>query len=79
MKTMSKKDFILLKSVFNSDLLDGILTKDTNKIESVLKKDYLHELEEGFYSDDELTEELISEIAFEKTNEMQTNNYEWAL
>ncbi|WP_368263212.1 hypothetical protein [Clostridium disporicum] len=79
MKMMSKKDFILLKSVFNNDLFNGLMSKNIEKIESILKRDYSFELEEGFYSDDELTEELVTEMVLEKSNEMQTDNYEWAL
>lgn len=79
MKMMSKKDFILLKSVFNNDLFNGLMSNNIEKIESILKRDYSFELEEGFYSDDELTEELVTEMVLEKSNEMQTDNYEWAL
>lgn len=79
MKMMSKKDFILLKSVFNNDLFNGLMSTNIEKIESILKRDYSFELEEGFYSDDELTEELVTEMVLEKSNEMQTDNYEWAL
>jgi len=79
MKVMSKKDFVLLKSIFNKDLLDGVLNKDGEKIEAVLKRDYSYELEEGFYSNDELTNELLIEMLLEKRQEIQNDNYEWAL
>ena len=44
MKMMSKKDFILLKIVFNNDIFNVLMIKNIEKIESILKRYYSFEL-----------------------------------
>lgn len=79
MKIMNKKEFILLKAIFNKELHDAILDKDLNKIEIIFKAKYKEEIEDGMVENTNLTIEDVEELNITHLNEIKEDNFDWAL
>lgn len=76
---LSKKDFILLKMVFNHELYEAVHSESLVLVEEVLRQRYFEELESGHYAEEVLTVEMIREIKEENEREQLEDDYEWAL
>lgn len=75
---MNKKDFILLKAIFNPTLHEALLNEDLQMVEAVFKNDYKRDIEDNMVEDVQLSQEDISLLAKKHRKEIKESNFEWA-
>lgn len=76
---LSKKDFILLKMVFDETLYQAVREQSLEDVNHRLATHYAYELENGFVVEESLTEEDLVEIQQQYEEESKTDDYQWAL
>lgn len=74
---MNKKDFILLKAIFNPTLHEALLNEDLQMVEAVFKNDYKRDIEDNMVEDVQLSQEDISLLAKKHRKEIKESNFEW--
>ena len=76
---LSKRDFVLLKMVFDETLYQAVESESLTKLNQCLSSKYSYELENGFVTEEELNEEDVKEIKEQFIEEAKHDGYEWAL
>ena len=76
---MNKIEFILLKMIFNEELLNSIMAENLTQVEKIFSSSYKEEIKEKMVDDVPLTQKDISYIKKEHLKENKADTYEWAL
>lgn len=76
---LSKKDFILLKMVFDETLDQAVQVQDLEAVLHRLETHYEYELKHGFVSEESITEADLVEIKQLYEEESKTDDLNWAM
>ena len=76
---LSKKDFILLKMVFDETLDQAVQVQDLEAVIHRLETHYEYELANGFVSDETINEADLVEIKQIHEEESKTDDLSWSM
>ena len=76
---LNKKEFILLKMIFDPVLYESVQAQDLKSVLEHLESHYEYELENGFVSEETIDEEDLVEIKSINEEELKHDDLSWAL
>ena len=76
---LNKKEFILLKMIFDPVLYESVQAQDLKRVLERLESHYEYELENGFVSEETIDEEDLVEIKSINEEELKHDDLSWAL
>lgn len=79
MNPMDKKDFILLKAIFDLSLYNALMNENVEELEVTFKTKYSYEISENMVNDYLFTKEDVINLKKQYIEERRTDDLSWAL